>query len=107
MKPGIIIDGSKLTILSFDCPKGTVPEMTIELAPYAGEFVRIWLDVNMSYSLDKQKDHYWQIAELQVPVQEYRSIDTGDVDGQDLPVTISDPIPIELQEIRLFDVEEE
>lgn len=106
MKPEIIKNGSKLTILSFSCPKGPVPETTIDLAPYADKYVRIWLDEDLTYSLDKRSDHYWQIAELRMPTQEYLSINTGKVDEQDLPITISEPIPIELPAIRLFDIEE-
>jgi hypothetical protein len=107
MKPEIIKNGSKLTILSFSCPKGFALEITIDLALYAGKYVRVWLDADMAYSLDKHKDHYWQVAELQVPAQEYQSVDTGEVDDQGLPITTSEPIPIELGEIRLFDIEEE
>lgn len=107
MKPEIIKNGSNLTILSFTCPKGIAPETTIDLSIHAGEYVRVWLDADMAYSLDKHKDHYWQVAELQVPVQEYQSVDTGEVDEQGLPITTSEPIPIELGAIRLFDIEEE
>lgn len=106
MIPEIIIDGSNLTILSFTCPRGIAPETTIDLAPYAGEYVRVWLDADMTYSLDKHIDHYWQIAEGQVPAQEYRNIDTGEVDEKGLPITISEPIPVELPAVRLFDIEE-
>jgi hypothetical protein len=106
MLPEIIKNGSKLTILSFACPKGLAPGITIDLAPHAGKFMRIWLDEDMTYSLDKHKNHYWQVAELQVPVQEYQSVDTGEVDEQGLSITTSEPIPIKLPVIRLFDIEE-
>jgi hypothetical protein len=106
MKPEIIKNGSNLTILSFTCPRGIAPETTIDLSIHAGEYVRIWLDEDMTYSLDKHINHYWQVAELQVPMQKYQSVDIGEVDEQDLPITTSEPIPIKLPVIRLFDIEE-
>lgn len=109
MKPTITINNSEITIGSFKCPKGLVPQTTIDLSPYAGEYVRIWLDDDLSYSLDKHKDHYWQIAELQVPTQEYQNVDTGEVDDQGMGKTISEPISINLvsDQIKLWDIEEE
>jgi hypothetical protein len=107
MEPTIKVNNGEITIDSFKCPKGLVPQTTTDLSPYAGEYMRIWLDADLTYSLDKHKDHYWQVAELKVPTQKYQSIDTGKVDEQGLPITTSEPIPIELGEIRLFDIEEE
>jgi len=106
MKPEIIRNGSKLTILSFSCPRGIVPETILDLATHAGEYLRIWLDDDLTYSLDKHANHYWQIAELQMPHQTYLNIDTGEVDEQGLSITVSEPVPIELPIIRLFDIEE-
>ena len=105
MKPEITKNESKLTILSFSCPKGTVAETILDLAAHAGEYLRIWLDDDLTYSLDKHANHYWQIAELQMPHQTYVNIDTGEVDEQGLPVTVSEPVPIELPTVRLFDIE--
>lgn len=106
MKPEIIKIGSILTIKTFVCRKGTAPELVVDLVSNAGEFVRIWLDEDMTYSTNKHKDHYWQVAELQVLTQKYRNIDTGKVDEQGLPITTSEPIPIEIGAVRLFDIEE-
>lgn len=106
MKPEIIKNGNVLTIKTFICKEGMAPELVIDLISHAGEFVRIWLDEDMTYSLDKHKNHYWQVAELQVPVQKYQSVDIGEVDEQGLSITTSEPIPIKLPVIRLFDIEE-
>lgn len=106
-KPTIVKKESKLTIESFSCRKGFTKEVTIDFASYAGEYIRIWMDDDLSFSTDKHKDHYWQVAEFLVPVQKYLSIDTGEIDEHGLPITISELIPITLPEIRLFDIEEE
>jgi len=104
--PKITKNKNKLTIPSFVCKRGIAPEVVIDLAPHAGEYVRVWLDENMTYSTDKHKNHYWQVAELQVPAQMYQSKKTGKIDEHGFPITISEPIPLELPEIRLFDIEE-
>jgi hypothetical protein len=64
------------------------------------------MDDDLSFSTDKHKDHYWQVAEFLVPMQKYKSVNTGEVDENDLPIIISEPIPITLPTIRLFDIEE-
>ena len=97
---------SKLTIEPFDCRKGFTKKASIDLTPYAGQYVRIWMDDDLSFSTDRHKDHYWQIAEFLVPMQKYKNVDTSEIDENGLPIVISEPIPITLPTIRLFDIEE-
>lgn len=108
MRPEIIKNGSKITIQPFSCPKGIAPEITIDLAPYANKLVRIWLDEDMTYSVDKHKDHYWQIAEMRVPYQRYTSVDTGKIDKDGRKIEQAEKVPIELlqDKIELWDIEE-
>lgn len=108
MKPNIIMNSSKATIPAFKCRIGNAPQKTIDLALYAGEYIRIWLDYAMTYSVDKHKDHYWQIAELQVPHQMHRHIKTGEIDEYGMPVWIAEKIPIKLikNQMQIWDIEE-
>jgi hypothetical protein len=98
--PKLTTKGSKLTIAAFECEVlGKVGQKTIDLAGQAGEYVRIWLEKDGTYSIDKHKDHFWQVAELSVPVQ-----------GYDVEITeegeTSTPIPLDLDgvEIRTFEL---
>ena len=109
MKPKIsIIEGCKIRIAAFECEAlGKVSQKTIDLTPCAGQHVRIWLDPDGTYSLDPRKDHYWQIAELQVPGQQYQEIDTGGTDSDTgEPVVKMEAVPLDLAsiEIELWDL---
>jgi len=100
MTPKIIVKGSKLTIGAFECKAlGKVSQKTIDLEDQAGEYVRIWLEKDRTYSTDKHKDHFWQVAELRVPIQGYDVEITGEGET-------STPIPIDLDmtEIRAFEL---
>lgn len=68
LKAQITRDKNRIIIDAFECEKcGKVPETVIDLNPFKGQFVRIWLDEDGTYSLDPNRNHYWQIAEFQVP----------------------------------------
>jgi hypothetical protein len=101
-----VLEVGKIQIAAFDCALGRVAKATIGLAPFAGETVRIWLDENKKYSTDKLKNHYWQVAELTVPAQQYS--ETEGVDGDGNPTQIREAIPIDLSnaEILLWDLPE-
>ena len=78
-----IVDKYKVRIDAFECKKcGKVPATTIDLRPYAGQYVRIWLDEDGTYALDPRRNHFWQMAEFQVPEQEYKQVDSGDKDPE-------------------------
>lgn len=103
MKPKITITGSKVVISSFECNTlGKVSQKTIDMGPYAGKYVRIWLDADGTYSLDRHKNHYWQMAEFQVPEQEYQEVDTGEEDpdtGE--PIINTEPAPLDLNTVEI------
>jgi len=111
MKPKISIKGSKIRIAAFECGSlGRVGQKTIDLSPYAGERVRIWLDKDGSYSLDPRREHFWQIAELQMPEQKYREIetredDTGTADTGGASIK-TEPVPLDLSgaELQLWEL---
>lgn len=93
------ISGSKIIIEAFECEKlGVTAEAEIDMTPYAGEYVRIWLDQDGIYSLDSSTSHFWQIAELRVPELQYQEIDTGEVDEFGEPITMREALPLDLSE---------
>ena len=111
MNAKVTTKGSKLTIagFSFDGGEGIgaakISQKTIDLAPQAGEYVRVWLDYDGKYSTDKHKDHFWQICELAVPDQAYNEIECEDP-GTEEPYSVYEPIPVDLDgvEIRVFEL---
>jgi len=88
MTPNItIVEDGKIRIAAFTCNRlGKVSQKTIDMTPYEGRHVRIWLDHDGSYSLDPNKDHFWQVAELDVPVVGVNRTDTG---VETLPLNLS------------------
>jgi len=101
MKPTITVSGSKVTIGAFTPGIGELKEIkkaTIDLAPYAGRHIRIWLDDDGTYSTDSRRGHLWQIAELDVPVQEHEAIKTKEIDPiTKAPVIRMQPKPINIK----------
>lgn len=73
MKPDISTSDGVLTIEPFDCRMtGPVRQQQIDLVPFAGTRMRIWLDHNGRLSTDPKKDHYWQLAQIDVPPLQYQ-----------------------------------
>jgi len=105
MKPDKIITGNKLIILPFKSRYGMTKQVEFDLTEHAGEYLRVWLDEDMTFSTDKHKDHYWQVAELQVPHQRYNSIPTGETDILGMPEFVTEKVPIVLPAPRMFDME--
>ena len=105
MQPEILKVGSKLIILPFKSRFGLAKRTEFDLSEYAGQYIRVWLDENLTFSMDKRKNHHWQVAELQVPHQKYSSTPTGVVDDAGMPEFVSEKIPIGLPIIKMFDTE--
>lgn len=103
MLPNItIIDRCKVRIAAFECnERGKVSQKTIDLTSYAGQHVRIWLDTDVSYSLDPKKGHYWQVAEFDVPEIQFSSVDTGETDEAGQAVMASEPLPLDLADTEI------
>ena len=103
MQPNItIIDKCKVRIAAFECnERGKVSQKTIDLTPYAGQHIRIWLDPDGSYSLDPKADHYWQMAEFDVPEIQFSSVDTGEIDEAGQAIMASEPLPLDLTSVEI------
>ena len=95
-----ILENGKIQIAAYDCPLGRVAKATLDLASHAGETVRIWLEPGKKYSVDKYRDHYWQVAELAVPPQLYRDVE-GAPDSEGRPTTMHEPLPIDLTGVEI------
>jgi len=102
MKPRITINESSIMIPGFKCAAlGKVSQKTIDLTPYTGKHVRIWLDKDKTYSLDPKKDHFWQVAELTVPEIKYQQIETDDIDDNENTAQESKPLPLMLKGTKI------
>ena len=109
MEPALaIIDKHKVRISAFECRElGKVSQKTIDMTPLAGQYVRIWLDKNGTYSSDERIGHYWQMAEFQAPEIEYEEVETEEKDLiTDEFITQKNALPLDLEktEIETWDL---
>lgn len=101
-----VVDGSKIRILAFENDLlGKISQKTIDLTPYAGQRTRVWLEKDGTYSLNPNKDHYWQVAEIDVPDIIYQDIEVEDPENK-MMTTQSEALPLDLSgvNIMLFDL---
>ncbi len=95
-----ILENAQVQITGFECALGRVIKQTLDLSPYAGERVRIWLDASKKFSVDRFRNHYWQIAELDVPPQLYQET-AGQPDSEGRPTVLREAIPIDLAPVPI------
>ncbi len=86
----ISADGNKLIIGEISTPKGTIQSCDIDMIPYQGQLVRMYLDNNLNIVINPNYDCYWQIAEVRVPYQ-LRDAETDEI----LPLDLSNAELIE------------
>lgn len=65
----ITIKDTKLIIDAIKTPKGDIAGKEIDLMPYQGQYVRVYLDNDLNIVVNPRQDCYWQLAELYVPYQ--------------------------------------
>jgi hypothetical protein len=111
MKAKITTKGTKLIIggFSFDGGEGIgaakISGKSIDLTPYAGRHVRIWLDQDGRFSLNPRTDHFWQLAEFDVPGLKYTT--TQEIDPETKEVsekTVALPLDLSAMEIRVWEL---
>lgn len=92
----VSVSGSQLIIEGFNFGGRVVLATTIDLTPYQGQVARIYLNEDGSISIYPNTTHYWLLAEVDLPPQQFRYIDTGQVDELGAPILQREPIPLDL-----------
>ena len=64
----ISVEGGLLRLKGFSCAGGDVEAQEIDLSPYQGQMIRIYLDSNLKLRVNPKGDMYWQLAEMSIPV---------------------------------------
>ena len=98
MFPNItIVDGYKLRVAAFSCKRlGHVSQKTIDMTPHAGQYLRLWLEEDGTYSLDTRVNHFWQVVEFRMPEIAYEQVGSGEVDEQNEPIMVQQALPLDL-----------
>ncbi len=71
------IDGSNLILFFFVCKRGPVQAQEVDLTPYMGQTVRIYLDDDLKMVVNPQYDCYWHLAEMVLPPAQTREVTAG------------------------------
>lgn len=97
----VSISGSQITIESFSYAGKTVQATTIDLTPYQGHMARVYLNEDGTISVYPDTTHYWLLAEVNLPQQQYRLVDTGQVDEFGSPIMEQEPVPLDLSALEV------
>lgn len=97
----VSISGSQLSVESFNFGGKVVPATAIDLTPYQGQVVRIYLNEDGSISVYPNTTHYWLLAEVNLPPQQFNYIDTGQVDELGAPILQREPVPLDLSALEV------
>ena len=101
----ISVDEAKPSILriaAFTANGIRVPAQSYDLTEYQGETFRLYMEENGDLSTCKHCDHYWLLAEADIPPK----IPTGEKDekGQEKTTTVEVPLDLSGVTFRTYDL---
>jgi hypothetical protein len=99
------INGSKIQLDGFVCNRGAVVTQEIDLAPFQGQTVRIYLDNNLKLVVNPSHDCYWHLCEMEIPYPISNSM-IDEKSGEEIRV---EPEPLDLSKVKItyFDLPKE
>ncbi|HBE45748.1 MAG TPA: hypothetical protein DDW17_10005 [Deltaproteobacteria bacterium] len=99
------LSGSKLQLDGFKCEKGMVATQEIDLSPFQGQTVRVYLDNNLKLVVNPMYDCYWHLCEMELPHPQADTI-IDEESGEEIRF---EPKPLDLDkiDIRHFDLPKE
>ena len=105
----ISVDETKPSVLhvaAFTANGIRVPASAHDLTDYQGETFRLYMDENGDLSTCKHCDHYWLLAEADIPPKQAETIPTGEKDekGQEKTTTVEVPLDLSGITFRTYDL---
>ena len=76
----ISVQGSTFNLAAFACAQGNVAAQAVDLSPYQGQTVRVYLDGNLQIRINPREDMFWQLAEMSIPAPQSRQIQQGTIE---------------------------
>lgn len=76
----ISVRGSTFNLAAFACALGNVAAQAVDLSPYQGQTVRVYLDGNLQIRINPREDMFWQLAEMSIPAPQSRQIQQGTIE---------------------------
>lgn len=86
------INGTRVSAQSFD------------LTAFQGKAFRLYAEENGDLSTNKNQDHFWLLAEANVPEKLMESVSTGELDerGQEIMKSVDVPLDLNNVEIKVY-----
>lgn len=75
----ISVQGSTFNLAAYACAQGNVAAQAVDLSPYQGQMVRVYLDGNLQIRINPREDMFWQLAEMALPAPQSRQVQEGTV----------------------------
>jgi hypothetical protein len=76
----ISVQGATFNLAAFACAAGNVAAQAVDLSPYQGQTVRVYLDGNFQIRINPREDMFWQLAEMSIPAPQSRQIQQGTIE---------------------------
>ncbi|GAB6270509.1 MAG: hypothetical protein STSR0003_03490 [Smithella sp.] len=76
----ISVQGSTFNLAAFACALGNVAAQAVDLSPYQGQTVRVYLDGNLQIRINPREDMFWQLAGMSIPAPQSRQIQQGTIE---------------------------
>ena len=98
----ISVDSANTAVLKIDAftiAGVRAPAQQMDLTDYQGQAFRLYAEKTGDLSTDKEKDHYWLLAEAEIPQKTTKSVETGEVDENGQARTESEIVPLNLNNV--------
>jgi hypothetical protein len=106
--PKVSVEGSMLSIeeTRFEGPEGIKQPaaQSLDLTPYQGGMVRLFLNASGEYEINRTDDYYHIIAEAELPETVVRLVDSGEVDevGDPVMAPVEEPLDLSAVDITVY-----
>ena len=93
-----------LNTASFTINGTRVSAQSFDLTAFQGKAFRLYAEENGDLSTNKNQDHFWLLAEANVPERLMKSVSTGELDerGQEIMKSVDVPLDLNNVEIKVY-----
>ena len=88
-----------LRVAAFTASGIRIPAQSYDLTEYQGETSRLYMEENGDLSTCKHCDHYWLLAEADIPPKQTETIPTGEKDEKGQEKTKTVEVPLDLSDV--------
>lgn len=93
-----------LNTAAFTINSTRVSAQSFDLTAFQGKAFRLYAEENGDLSTNKNQDHFWLLAEANVPERLMKSVSTGELDerGQEIMKSVDVPLDLNNVEIKVY-----